>query len=138
MPLPPEPILFYDGLCGLCDHLVQFLLERDVNGRIFFVPIQSDLGRNILIEKGVPQSEISELSTVYLLSAGVVHRRSRAVFHVFSFLPKPWTWVKWLLWIPSFLADPWYRWVASLRYRIFGRLDQCRIPTPEEKKRFLA
>ncbi len=138
MPHQPEPILFYDGLCGLCDHLVQFLLERDVNGRIFFIAIQSDLGRKILMEKGIPESEISELSTVYLLSGGEVHRRSRAVFRVFSFLPGPWSWVRWLLWIPSFLADPWYRWVASLRYRIFGRLAQCRIPTPEEKKRFLA
>jgi predicted DCC family thiol-disulfide oxidoreductase YuxK len=101
------------------------------------MPLQSDLAKKTLMEKGVTEKEIAELSTVYLLSDGVVYQRSRAVFHVVSYLPSPWAWAKGLLWIPSFLADPFYRLVARIRYRIFGRLDQCRIPTPEEKKRFL-
>ena len=133
----PETILFYDGLCGLCDHLVQFLVEHDIHGRIYFMPIQSERAKRLLMEKGVSEREIAELSTVYLLSNAVVYKRSRAVFHVVSFLPRPWSLSKGLLWIPSFLADPFYRLVARIRYRIFGRLDQCRIPTPEEKKRFL-
>jgi predicted DCC family thiol-disulfide oxidoreductase YuxK len=101
------------------------------------MPLQSQLAKKVLMEKGVPEKEISELSTVYLLSDGVVYQRSRAVFHVVSYLPWPWSWSKGLLWIPSFLADPFYRLVARIRYRIFGTLDQCRIPTPEERKRFL-
>ncbi|MBU6154039.1 MAG: DUF393 domain-containing protein [Bdellovibrionales bacterium] len=138
MAQPPGPILFFDGLCGLCDHLVQFLLNHDSNGRIFFIALQSDLALKILTDHGVPPDEIAELSTVYLLSNGVVYRRSRAVFRVLSFLPAPWSFGQSLLLVPAFLADPLYRFVAKIRYRIFGRLDQCRIPTTHEKKRFLS
>jgi predicted DCC family thiol-disulfide oxidoreductase YuxK len=137
MQVLPETVLFFDGLCGLCDHLVQFLLRRDPHGRIFFVPIQSDLGRKVLLERGVPEAELLELSTVYFIKNGTLYRRSRAVFQVLSCLPAPWGWAKLLLLIPSVIADPLYRAVAGMRYRIFGRLDQCRIPSQEEKRRFL-
>jgi len=133
----PDQVLFYDGLCGLCDHLVQFILERDRNGRIFFVPIQSELARACLKEKGIPEAEFTSLSTVYFMNQGIVYRRSRAIFKVFSFLPAPWCFLKWLSVIPVVLTDPGYRVVARVRYAVFGKLDQCRIPTPEQRTRFL-
>jgi predicted DCC family thiol-disulfide oxidoreductase YuxK len=132
-----HPILFFDGLCGLCDHLIQFLLARDSGGKIHFVALQSDLARSLLEKHGVSPDEIKELSTVYLLANGRVYRRSRAVFRVLGYLPAPWSFLKSLLLIPAWVADPLYRLVARIRYRIFGRLEQCRIPTPEEKQRFL-
>jgi predicted DCC family thiol-disulfide oxidoreductase YuxK len=138
MSAPAETILFYDGLCGLCDQLVQFLLKHDSHGRIYYVALQSDLAKKLLMERGVAQEELLELSTVYFLQDDVVYRRSGAVLRVVSLLPAPWSLAKVFLIIPPFLADPLYRLVANLRYRIFGRLDQCRIPSPAEKKRFLA
>jgi len=134
----PESILFFDGLCGLCDHLVQFLLKHDREGRIFFAPIQSDFARTLLTQKGVPPEELAELSTVYFLNQGALTRRSRAIFGVLGCLPAPWSFLEWLRIFPAFLTDPAYRWVSRIRYRVFGRLDQCRIPSPEEKRRFLS
>ena len=110
----PDQVLFYDGLCGLCDHLVQFILERDRNGRIFFVPIQSEIARACLREKGIPEAEFNSLSTVYFMNQGIVYRRSRAIFKVFSFLPAPWCFLKW-----PYVARPIRGQVIALREREF-------------------
>lgn len=133
----PDAVLFYDGLCGLCDRLVRFILDHDPDGAIRFASIQSAAGRALLLSHGASGSELAGLSTVFFLRKGVLHRRSRAVFGVFSLLPPPWKMLGLFQFLPAFPADLVYHAVSRTRYRWFGRFDQCRIPSPSEKARFL-
>ena len=134
---PSDPILFYDGLCGLCDHFVRFVLDHDSRKRIRFASIQGPRGSALLRANGVTEEELRELSTVFFLKDGILHRRSRAAFHVFSLLPLPWRIPGILRLLPAFPADLVYRLVSRTRYRWFGKLDKCRLPDPSEKDRFL-
>jgi predicted DCC family thiol-disulfide oxidoreductase YuxK len=137
MPTFRVPILFYDGHCGLCDRFVRWTIQRDRNHRIFFAAIQSDFGRSVLSGFGVSEEERTRLDTVFFLQEKTLSRRSSAVFHLFSYLPMPWKWLSYLKLLPSWFMDPAYRLVSRIRYSVFGKLDQCRLPDDSEKSRFL-
>jgi predicted DCC family thiol-disulfide oxidoreductase YuxK len=134
-----DSILFYDGVCGLCSRLVRFLLARDRDGRLKFAPLQGSFASETLARHG---HDPARLDTVYLLTAlGTseerVQRKSRAVLAALTMLPGAWRLAGALRIIPRFLLDAFYDAVARVRYRVFGRTDQCRIPAPEERQRFI-
>jgi predicted DCC family thiol-disulfide oxidoreductase YuxK len=128
------PLLFYDGVCNFCDASVQFVLEHEQAPTIRFAALQDPIATTLLQPFALdPQ----ELDTVIFLVDGVVYTRSRAVFAVAAHLRAPYSALSWLRFVPSFLSDIGYRLFARLRYRLFGRRDSCRIPTPGERARFL-
>lgn len=135
--LPPRLIL-YDGLCGLCDRSVQWILDHDPQGVISFAPLQGPTAGALRDQHPeIPQ----ELSSMVLVRTEGGSRqillRSRAVFAVLAELGGPWAALSWLRVLPAALTDLGYRVVAALRYRIWGRLDACRLPQPNERARFL-
>ena len=136
----PATIVFYDGVCGLCNRLNQFLLRRDHEARIRFAALQSPIARQLLAAHGLNPSD---LDTVYVMADWTkdserVLARSKAVLHALAELGGPWRAVAWLgNLVPRPLADLVYRAIARSRYRIFGRYDRCQIPPPEWRKRFL-
>ena len=128
-----RPILFFDGVCGLCNRSVDFALARDRRQRLLFAPLQGETARERL-----DQSDVASLQTVVLADARGVHRRSSAVVRVLWLLGGLWCVVGTLLWlIPRPLRDLGYKLVARYRYRWFGRKETCRMPTPAERARFL-
>ena len=130
---PGRPILFFDGVCGLCNRSVDFALARDRRQRLLFAPLQGDTARERL-----DQTDVESLQTVILVDARGVHRRSSAVVRVLWLLGGLWRVAGTLLWlIPRPLRDLGYKLVARYRYRWFGRKETCRMPTPEERARFL-
>jgi predicted DCC family thiol-disulfide oxidoreductase YuxK len=140
-PLPPgTTLVLYDGVCGLCDWLVRFILSRDTNGRFRFAALQNDAARGALAAHGL---DPGDLSTVYVIAdwRSTNERalaRSRAVLYSLTQVGGGWG----LLgrvgsMIPASLADIAYRGVARVRYRIFGRFDTCVVPPPEVRRRFL-
>ena len=132
--------MFYDGVCGLCDRFVQFLLRRDTHRRILFAPLQGSLARAVLGRRGLNPSD---LDTMYAVAdwqgpAERVVARSRAVLHAIGQLDGVWPRLARLgLRVPAPVADAGYRLVAKVRYRVFGQLESCPIPPPEWRDRFL-
>jgi predicted DCC family thiol-disulfide oxidoreductase YuxK len=137
---PAITLVFYDGVCGLCDKFVQFLLARDPAGRVRFAQLQGDLARRELIPHG---HDPADLDSVFAIANWQTPRqrvlfRSEAVLHIVSRLGGPWGALARLAQlIPSAVADVAYRTVARRRYRLFGRFDSCPLPRPEWRNRFL-
>lgn len=129
-----HPIIFYDGVCGLCDGLVQFVLRRDERAVFRFAPLQSDFARRALHPHGM---DPSDLETVYLLEGDQVLARAEAVLHVLRRLGRPWAALTLLGVLPGPLLDLLYRLVARYRYRLFGRYPACPVPDARWRDRFI-
>ena len=128
-------ILFYDGVCGLCDRLVQFVLRRDRRGRFAFAALQSDFAAETLRRFG---RDARDLDTVYVVTSdGLLLHKGRAILFVLRALGFPWSLAAVLSILPWRVVDWCYDRVAHSRYRLFGRYDQCRLPAPEERSRFI-
>jgi predicted DCC family thiol-disulfide oxidoreductase YuxK len=133
-------LVFYDGVCGLCDRFVQFLLARDPAGRIRFAQLQGELARRELVPLG---HDPSDLDSVFVVAGWQTARprvltRSRAVLHVLGVLGGFWALVARLgQLIPPAAADLVYNGIARRRYSMFGRFDACPLPRPEWRNRFL-
>lgn len=128
-----RPVVFFDGVCGLCNRTVDFVLARDREQRFRFSPLQGETARRLLGE-----ADTESLGTLVLLDERGTHRRSTAVVRILRGLGGVWGVLGALLWlIPRPLRDLGYRLVAKSRYRWFGRKESCRMPTPQERSRFL-
>ena len=130
-----HPIVLFDGVCNLCDASVRFVIDRDRTGRIRFAPLQSEAGQALLQRFGLLGAD---LDTMVLIEGDRIHTRSTATLRVARLLRRPWPLLAVFLLVPRFLRDFVYRAIARRRYRWFGRTEQCRVPTPELRERFLA
>ncbi|UOR06020.1 thiol-disulfide oxidoreductase DCC family protein [Hymenobacter aerilatus] len=133
MPQPPAVILF-DGVCNLCNGFVQFVIARDAQAHFQFASLQSGVGQALLATHGAVVAATPE--TVVLVENGRVFTHSEAVLRIMRHLPG-WRWLYALRVVPRKLRDAAYRWVASHRYRWFGREEACWLPTPALRARFL-
>ncbi len=128
-----QTILFFDGVCGLCNKAIDFVLVRDYQGRIKFAPLQGDTARSLL-----PPEDCQDLNTMVLWMKGRTYRKSAAAVRVLWQLGLGWQILGTLLWlIPLPLRNVGYNLVARNRYRFFGKKETCRMPTQEERLRFL-
>jgi predicted DCC family thiol-disulfide oxidoreductase YuxK len=130
------PIVLFDGVCNLCNGAVQFIVDHDRTQRLRFASLQSDKGRALLQAHGVPIPE-GDPDTMIMLEGGIARSRSTAAVHIARHLTFPWrlAWV--FVIIPAFLRDLVYRFVAANRYRVFGKSNECRVPTPELRARMV-
>lgn len=126
-------ILLYDGDCGFCSRSVLFVFRRDPLGRIRFASLQSELGRRMLSEHGVPL----DTSTVVLVDDRGAHVRSTAILRAARLLRWPWSWGYAAIVLPRPLRDAVYRLIAKHRHRIGPAVEACRMPTAELKARML-
>ncbi len=133
-------LVVYDGHCGLCNKSVRWLLLRDRDDRLRFAASESPQVAELLARHGFSAAG-PETILVVRDPAGPKEQilvRSEAIVALLAELPRPWPWVAaWLRWIPLALRDKAYRLVARWRYRLWGRLEICPIPTPEQRERFL-
>jgi len=128
-----RPVVFFDGVCGLCNATVDFFLKRDRRGQFLFAPLQGETAQERLDAR-----DTEDLGTVVLRENGKTYRRSSAVTRMLWKLGGAWGVVGAFLWlIPWPIRDLGYKLIAAFRYRLFGKKDSCRMPTPEERSRFL-
>jgi predicted DCC family thiol-disulfide oxidoreductase YuxK len=134
-------IVLYDGVCGLCSRIVAFLLPRDRARRIHFAALQGPVAAEILRRHGEPPLEGDPQSIILVQAPGTAHERlfhrSGAALRLVRALPGAWPALGLLLAVPRLVRDWVYDRVANNRYRIFGRLDACTLPSPENRTRFL-
>jgi predicted DCC family thiol-disulfide oxidoreductase YuxK len=125
-------ILFFDGVCGLCNGLVDWLMMRDKSHKIKYATLQGEHAKKLL-----NPSLREDLDTVVVWHQDQVYTQSEAIILCFSQLSFPWNLVRIFKIIPSFLRNFIYQIIAKNRYRIFGKNETCRIPLPEERIYFL-
>ena len=137
-----RPIVYYDGLCGLCDGFVRFVVAHDHLGRYRFAPLQGDTAR-IRLGAGL---ELDALRTVVLEEDPAfrpigqtdgLRVKSDAALAILAELGHGWRLVQVLRIIPRPIRDLVYDFIARYRYRWFGKRDTCRIPRSNERDRFL-
>ena len=132
-------ILLYDGTCGFCDRIVQFVLRHDKKKFFRFAPLQGDFAKEAMARHGENASDLNTMGLV-LDPSGPDERillRGRAALTTLSILGGFWSVPGVLRFLPRGLIDFGYNLVARNRYRIAGRLDSCRVPSAEDRARFI-
>ncbi len=128
----PNKIIFFDGVCNLCNRLVIFIIKRD-RSRIFkFASLQSAKAEEMrIIQKD------KTLNTIIFFSENKLYQKSSAVLHICKLLPFPWPLLFGFIIVPRFIRDSVYNFVADNRYKWFGKKDQCMVPSENIEDRFL-
>ncbi|MFW2383614.1 MAG: thiol-disulfide oxidoreductase DCC family protein [Acidimicrobiales bacterium] len=129
-----QPVIIFDGVCNLCNATVDFIIRRDRDAVFQFAPNQSEAGEEIVRQANL---DVFEADTLVLWENGSTYVRSTAVLRIARRLGMPWRLAYGFIVIPRPIRDFFYRMLAKNRYRICGKRDNCRVPTPEERTRFL-
>ena len=129
-----ERVVFFDGVCNLCNGFVQFVIRRDPGARFKFAPLQSEAARARLGDSVTPGAAPS---TVLLWENERLYDRSTAALQILRQLRFPWPIMAALFVVPRPLRDWVYDLIARRRYRWFGQRETCMVPTPDIRRRFL-
>lgn len=127
-------VVLFDGVCNVCNGSVNFIIDHDPQAYFKFASLQSEVGQQILAQFDLPRSDFD---TMILIENGKCSKKSTAALGVARHLSFPWSIGGIGLIVPSFLRDLAYSLIARNRYKWFGKQDQCRIPTPAIRARFL-
>lgn len=128
------PIVLFDGVCGLCNNWVDFILKIDRRGVVRFASLQSGTGTRLLREHGLKEGY---LDSIVLVQNGRALTKSDAVLEVMRVTGTVWSVVNVFSVLPRYFRDAVYNLIAANRYRIFGKHETCRLPSPEERARFV-
>jgi predicted DCC family thiol-disulfide oxidoreductase YuxK len=129
------PLVLFDGVCTLCNGSVRFLAPRDRTGLLRFAAIQSEAGQAVLRRHGLP---LADWESFVFLEDGVVHRKSAAVFRIARHMSGAWPMLRVFRFFPGRVSDWFYDRVARNRYALFGRHEQCPMPSEALRAKFLA
>ena len=129
-----HPILFFDGVCNLCNGAIQFILKNDRRGELRFASLQSDLAEEMLPPFGINPKD---LNSVVLYENGTVYTRSSSVLRTLKLMGGPLSYLAVFGIIPRRIRDFFYNYISHHRYNWFGKREQCMLPRPEWNARFL-
>ena len=138
-------IVLFDGVCNFCDASVNFVIEHDREGYFKFAPLQSEAGEELASEHGLrsetaqaePTGDMIPIDSVILVEDGKAYTHSTAALRIVRRLGLPWSLLYAFIVVPKPVRDYFYRLFAKYRYRMFGKKDECMLPTPEVRARFL-
>ncbi|WP_452222028.1 thiol-disulfide oxidoreductase DCC family protein [Lacinutrix salivirga] len=130
-----KKLILFDGVCNLCNSSVLYVIKRDKKDVFRFAPLQSEVGQAIINHFNI---DTSDTDSILLYSEeGGLSKKSSAALKIAKHLGFP-TNVLWLfLIVPPFIRNWVYDYVAKNRYKWYGKKEQCMIPTPELKSKFL-
>lgn len=131
---PFDNIVFFDGVCNLCNGLVIFIIKHDHKRRIRFAPLQSDIAGKLLSETN---PELLNIDSVIYITGSKNFTGSDAILHMLRDMGGGWKIFYAFKVIPRFIRDYIYNVIAANRYGMFGKRDSCMIPGPGVKERFL-
>lgn len=128
-------IILFDGVCNLCNSAVQFIIKRDKADRYRFAALQSDLGKELTAARNI---DTQKIDSIILIEPGKAYYiKAPAALRIGKQFGGLWKLLGIFEWFPPVISNWFYDLVARNRYRWFGRKDECMIPTPELKERFL-
>lgn len=130
-----KSIILFDGVCNLCNSSIDFIIKRDKNDYFLVGALQDDFSKKILRSYDVKEDYLDSL---VLLEDGNIYYRSTAALMISRKLSGIWPIFYAFIVLPAWIRDPIYDWIGSNRYRWFGKKETCRLPTPEEKSKFLS
>lgn len=126
-------IIFFDGVCNLCNSSVDFIVRHEISKAFFFSSLQSEFAKEFFKLKNKDLS----YESIILFESDNFHIKSDAALRISRFLKWPWKGLKWGVFLPRILRDKVYELIAKNRYRWFGQKETCRFPTNEELSYFL-
>lgn len=129
---PAQPIIFFDGVCNLCNGAINFIIDHDKNSYFKFAPLQSEIAQEL-----IPQSILENTDSIILFDSDQIYSKSTAALKVAKKLDGMWKALYILIFFPKFFRDFVYDYIAKNRYKWFGKRDTCRLPTQDIKNRFL-
>lgn len=129
-----QGVILFDGVCNFCNTTINFIIDHDPKQHFRFASLQSDAGQQLLRQHHEPTTDFD---SVILLKGGKVFHKSDAALEIALDLGGLWPLLYGFKIVPRFVRNAVYDFVARNRYRWFGRLDACRLPTPELRGRFL-
>ena len=134
-----NPIVLYDGICGLCNRAVQFLLKRDRHDRLRFASLQSDFAATLLKRHGV---DYKDLDTIYVVlnqrdASEALLAKSDAFLLLVKEIGGVWNIARLGRIIPRSVRNWLYDFIARHRYQVFGKYEACMLPDPRHKHKFI-
>jgi predicted DCC family thiol-disulfide oxidoreductase YuxK len=130
-----KKIILFDGVCNLCDNVVQFIIKRDKKDIFRFVALQSELGQEIINYLGVDRSKTD---SIILYEPGhAYYYKAEAALKIAKELGGIFLLMMIFTILPKSLSNRMYDYVARNRYKWYGKKEECMIPTPEMKSKFL-
>lgn len=130
-----KKIILFDGVCNLCDNTVQFIIKKDKKDIFRFVAIQSDLGQEIIKYIGV---DTSKTDSIILYEPGqAYYHKAEAAIKIANGLGGIYSLMGIFTVLPKSLSNSVYDYVARNRYKWYGKKQECMIPTPQMKAKFL-
>ena len=130
-----KKIILFDGVCNLCDNTVQFIIKRDKKDIFRFVALQSETGQQIVKHIGV---DISKTDSILLYEPGkAYYQKSEAALRIAKELGGIYSLLGIFLALPKWFSDSAYDYIARNRYKWYGKKNECMIPTPELKAKFI-
>jgi predicted DCC family thiol-disulfide oxidoreductase YuxK len=131
---PDYPIVLFDGVCNLCNSSVQFIIKKDKQKQFRFASLQGEGGQKLLKKFKLPATD---LNSFILIEGDHFYSRSTGALRMLKKLGGGWKLFYAFIIIPTFIRDAVYNFIARNRYKWFGKRNECWIPTPELKERFL-
>ena len=129
-----KPIILFDGVCNFCNAMVNFIIRQDKKNVFLFAALQSEAGAKLLEEYKI---DWQSYDSFVVIDDGKAYIKGNAALKLYNKLPWYWKWTQ-LFWIvPKFIRDWVYSFIAKNRYKWFGKREECMIPTPEVRTRFL-
>lgn len=129
-----HPIVLFDGECNLCNSSVQFIIKRDTKKQFRFASLQGKKGQQVLQQFHLPADSFNSF---LLLEGDTLYTKSTGALRMLRALGGGWQLLYALIIVPKFIRDGVYNWISRNRYKWFGKRDECMIPTPELRERFL-
>lgn len=129
-----QPIILFDGVCNFCNGAVNFTIKRDKSKIIKFAPLQSEAGRRLTTQYGLPEND---MRSFLFIENGKMYNRSTAALRVCRYLKGLWPLMYGFIIVPAFIRNAVYDFIARNRYKWFGQKDECMIPTADVRGRFL-
>ena len=138
-------VVLFDGVCNFCDASVNFVIGHDPNGYFNFAPLQSTAGKQLATKYDLasetaavdPADDLIPIDSVILVEDGQAYTHSTAALRIARKLSGIWPVLYALMIVPKPIRDFFYRLFAKYRYRMFGRKDECMLPSPDVRGRFL-
>jgi predicted DCC family thiol-disulfide oxidoreductase YuxK len=133
--IPPNTqLILFDGVCNFCNSSINFVIDHDPEKHFKFAPLQSEIGQSILAQFN---KNINDFDSVILLKDNKLYQKSEAALEIAKHLSGAWKYLSIFGVLPTFFLNFFYDIIAKNRYKIFGKSETCRMPTPELRERFL-